>query len=74
MTKQQQRNELMLTRLIAFSNEGDNDSAKFIAEWLDDMFDDMAAEDFFGTEQQMDPRGDFRDRKWSATKVDGIDK
>lgn len=73
-TKQQLRNELVLKRLIEFSNDGNNDGAIFIAELLDDILDEMAAEDFFGTEQQMDPRGDFRNKSWSMDRVEGVDK
>jgi len=34
-------------------------------ESMDIMLDELADNDFFGTEQQCDPRGDFRDGEWS---------
>ena len=72
-TKQHLRNELMLKRLIALSADGDKHDAKYIAEFIELMLDELAAEDFFGTEQQLDPRGDFRTKKWSVNKVEGVD-
>jgi hypothetical protein len=73
-TKQQKRNQLVLERLIAFSNE-DNHNAKSIGYALDEMLDDLCMDDFFGTETQCDPRGDGRDGPWGMLKrVEGIDK
>jgi hypothetical protein len=72
-TKQQKRNQLVLQRLIEFSNEG-NEFAKEIAFGLEVMLDDLASDDFFGTERQCDPRGDCRDENWTMKKVEGIDK
>lgn len=37
--------------------EGDKD---FQINWLNDLLDDLASEDAFGTEGQNDPRGDNR--------------
>jgi len=37
------------------------DGKEFWVESLNMMLDDMASEDFFGTEGQNDPRGDQRD-------------
>ena len=71
-TKQQKRNQLVLERLIAFSNEN-NDTAKWLAAGFDDLLDDLCQDDFFGTETQMDPRGDGRNGMWSMKKVEGID-
>lgn len=74
LTKQQKRNELVLQRLIAFSND-DKNGAKHLAEYLDVMLDDLCMDDFFGTETQCDPRGDGREGPWSTVKrVEGIDK
>lgn len=72
-TKQQIRNQQVLENLIAFSNEG-NEFAKEIAFGLEVILDDLASDDFFGTEKQCDPRGDFRDKPWSMYKVQGVDK
>lgn len=41
--------------------------AEYIAESLDIELDVYAEEDGFGTEQQSDPRGDFRSGPWSIT-------
>jgi hypothetical protein len=38
----------------------EKDTMKFVCECFDEMLDRMADEDFFGTEQQNDPRGDPR--------------
>lgn len=72
-TKQQKRNQLVLERLIAFSNE-DSNIAKHLADALDTALDDLASDDFFGTEAQMDPRGDGRDGTWTMKLVEGVDK
>lgn len=71
-SKQQKRNELVLQRLIAFSNE-DKEAAKYLVEALDNMLIDLCQDDFFGTETQMDPRGDGRNGFWTMKKVEGID-
>ena len=39
------------------------------AQTLDDILDDIASNDGFGTEQQSDPRGDFRSQQWSMWNV-----
>lgn len=75
MNKQQKRNQLVLQRLIGMSNE-DEDGALCIATELEFMLDELASEDFFGTERQSDPRGDQRDYKtvYTMFHVDGIDE
>ena len=73
-TKTQKRVQLVLERLVAFSNE-DNHSSKAVAQALDYMLDELCTDDVFGTETQMDPRGDGRDGTWTTTKrVQGVDK
>lgn len=70
----QKRVATVLARLItmAYNNEGD---AEVLADTLDDYLDSLAQDDFFGTEQQMDPRGDFRGNayRWSMYQVEGVD-
>lgn len=39
--------------------------AEEIATWLEPYLDDLAMDDYFGTERQCDPRGDFRCNDWS---------
>lgn len=44
------------------------DNPDDVEEWssvLEEMLDDLHGTDFFGTEGQDDPRGDFRDGQWS---------
>lgn len=48
-------------------------SDEALADLLDSMLDDIASEDGFGTEQQCDPRGDFRNGQWSMWNVEGND-
>lgn len=70
----QKRVITVLERLIAMAKD-DEDSAEVFADTLDDYLDSLAQNDFFGTEQQMDPRGDFRGRAyfWSMQQVEGVD-
>ena len=58
-----------LTNMVS-ANE---DDAEVILDTFDDYLDSLAQEDFFGTEQQNDPRGDFRDGRWFMSQVQGID-
>jgi hypothetical protein len=37
------------------------DDQKFWCEAFNDMLDELRADDFFGTEGELDPRGDNRD-------------
>ena len=69
LTKQQKRNKLVLERLIKFSNE-DNNTAKHLADALDNFLNDLCMDDFFGTETQMDPRGDGRNGHWTMKNVE----
>lgn len=39
--------------------------AEVLAETLEVFLDNLASDDFFGTERQCDPRGDFRSGDWS---------
>ena len=39
--------------------------AEVLAETLEVFLDSLASDDFFGTERQCDPRGDFRNGNWS---------
>lgn len=69
LSKQQKRNKLVLQRLIEFSNDS-TESAKHLAEVLDHFLDDLCMDDFFGTETQMDPRGDGRNGHWTMKNVE----
>ena len=73
MNRTQQRVAKVLGRLTGLAIE-DEAEAEMIAEALDVMLDDLHGNDFFGTEGQADPRGDFRDGEWSMGCVQGIDE
>ncbi len=70
----QKRVVTVLERLTAMVKENEGD-AEVLADTLDDYLDSLAQDDFFGTEQQMDPRGDFRGNahRWSMHQVKGVD-
>jgi len=53
--------------------EEDEDYAEVYAEELEGLLENLHQCDFFGTEGQNDPRGDFREGVWSMLKVEGID-
>lgn len=71
--KQQVRNEVVLKRLIDLSNES-KEWAEELAYMLDWALDEHASNDGFGTERQMDPRGDCRNKNWTMYRVEGVDK
>lgn len=50
-----------------------NNDEDDIADILDRCLDDLASQDAFGTEQQCDPRGDFRNGDFSMWNVEDID-
>lgn len=62
----------VLERLIDLVKENEDD-AQVISEYLELMLDELHQDDFFGTEGQIDPRGDFRNGHWTMKKVEGID-
>lgn len=62
----------VLERLIDLVKENEDD-AKVISEYLELMLDELHQDDFFGTEGQIDPRGDFRNGYWTMKKVEGMD-
>lgn len=52
----------------------DDQEAEMWSESLNDLLEDMLSNDYFGTEGQSDPRGDFRNGEWSMDRVEGVDK
>ena len=68
---QQLRNSTVLNRLLKMNE--DQDWVDTIANALDVGLDDVASDDGFGTERQMDPRGDCRDEDYSMYNVEGVD-
>lgn len=75
MNKTQQRVVKVLERMIEMTRENEGDADMF-CDTLEDMLDEIAQNDGFGTECQCDPRGDGRDRKgWSMhIRVEGVDE
>lgn len=72
MTLTQQRVKLVLDRLSQMACADEQD-AECIANELEYMLEEFKMDDFFGTEGQLDPRGDHRNGEWSMTSVEGID-
>lgn len=68
----QQRVAKVLERIAEMSKR-DEDDAEMFADTLEDMLEDIAQSDGFGTERQCDPRGDGRNGQWSMTHVEGVD-
>ena len=73
MNNTQKRVGAVLIRLIEIANTSPDD-AEILSEELEDMLNDLLHDDFFGTDGQNDPRGDFRNGQWSMTRVEGVDK
>ena len=71
-TKTQQRVVKVLERMIAMAQDSTDDAA-MLSDELEGMLTEIHGNDGFGTEGQSDPRGDFRDRRWSMKKVEGVD-
>lgn len=72
MTKNQVRLHKVLTRMIELNKE-DESFSECINDGLDGVLEDFAMDDGFGTERQLDPRGDGRDGEWSMDRVQGVD-
>lgn len=73
-TIEQQRVSKVLDRMQQMvSPDSDPENAAVFAPCLEQMLDALACEDFFGTEGQDDPRGDFRNGMWNMEHVQGVD-
>ena len=72
MNIKQQRVVKVLER-ISEMVKNDEDCADDFVDILDRLLDKLHQNDFFGTEGQADPRGDFRDGDWSMNCVQGVD-
>lgn len=66
MTSKVQHNLLTVLERIKDRVTEDEDDAELLADSMDQMLDDLLSEDFFGTEGQLDPRGDQRDGEFSV--------
>lgn len=67
MTKLQ-KNVATVLRRMADAAEKNLDDAEMFADALEPLLDEIHMDDGFGTEGQCDPRGDFRNGKWSIYK------
>ena len=61
MKKADKKNIGAVLRLLANLCDAEPETAASIAEEMNDLLDELYLEDFFGTEGQLDPRGDQRD-------------
>ena len=52
--------ETGLAELVVMAKK-DKEDGRAISDALNQMLDDLLDQDFFGTEGQLDPRGDHRD-------------
>lgn len=74
-TKQQKRNQLMLERLLKMNE--DKEWSEVVTDVLSIGLEEVAQNDGFGTERQLDPRGDGRNHRSGSflfNFVEGIDK
>lgn len=72
MNDQQNRLIRVLENIIKMAKNDEDDTEMFSDE-IEAMLTRMALNDAFGTEQQCDPRGDFRDgEQWSMWRVEGV--
>lgn len=67
MSKVQKNVVTVLKRMVAAAEQSADDAEMF-ADGLEEMLDAIHGNDGFGTEGQCDPRGDFRNGKWSIYK------
>lgn len=67
----QERVIKVLERMTQMTIESE-DMADEFADGMEEMLSEMASNDVFGTENQLDPRGDGR-IDFSMTHVEGID-
>jgi len=72
MNNTQKRVALVLRRMADMAERDEEDASAF-AEELESMLDAMHGNNFFGTEGQCDPRGDFRNGDWSMNRIEGLD-
>lgn len=68
MSKTQKRILIVLSRLTLLVEKGQVHS-ETLSNALNGMLDDLKGEDFFGTEAQLDPRGDGREGNFTMDKI-----
>lgn len=72
MTKIKERIKRVLERIMD-NVDKDKDFARYMLDELENTLDGWHMYDGFGTEGEDDPRGDFRNGKWSMKRVEGVD-
>jgi len=72
MNKGQKRTVTVLKRMLKMARENPEDAQAF-SDVLEEGLNELANNDCFGTEGQCDPRGDFRDGRWTMDRVQGVD-
>lgn len=72
-TPAQRRVVKVLERLAKIAKGSEYD-AQSLCDPLNSVLEELASDDFFGTERQNDPRGDGRNGHWTMWKVEGVDK
>jgi hypothetical protein len=72
--KKFQKNCITVLNRLAKMCEDDEDFAAGLCDDLNRMLDEIHSQDGFGTEGQSDPRGDFRNGRWSMSKVEPVGK
>lgn len=70
--KKLQTNCVTVLNRLAKMCEEDADFAEALANDLDTMLDEIQSQDGFGTEAQSDPRGDFRNGRWTVKKIEQV--
>ena len=72
LTEQQQRVAKVLENMRNLVLSSDDVAGDFV-DGLEEMLNNLAFNDAFGTECQLDPRGDSRTGEWSMECVEGVD-
>lgn len=70
--KKLQTNCVTVLNRLAKMCEKDVDFAEAFANDLNTMLDEIQSQDGFGTEAQSDPRGDFRNGRWTVEKIEQV--
>lgn len=68
--KKLQTNCITVLNRLAKMCEDDEDFAEALSSDLNAMLDEIHSQDGFGTEGQSDPRGDFRNGRWTMKKIE----
>ena len=74
MNTQYKRLELVFERILNLCKTDNNfqESISFDIDHILGYY--LYEEDVFGTEGQLDPRGDYREGRWSVHHVQGVDE